>query len=80
MRTTVDIDDETLRAAKRLANARDTTLSDLVRQALRALLDAADRRRDEPFRLVEAGEAGGRFPSPSELAALDDDDELARIR
>jgi hypothetical protein len=50
MRTTLDLDDELLRATKRLAAERGTTLTALLEEALRLLL-ANRSRRKPPFRL-----------------------------
>ena len=44
MRTTVDLDDDTLRRAKQLAAANGTTLGRLIEDAVRAVLN----RREQP--------------------------------
>lgn len=46
MRTTVDMDDDTLRRAKQMAAANGTTLARLIEDAVRALLS----RRDDAVR------------------------------
>jgi len=52
MKTTVDIADELLARAKRLAATEGTTLRELVEQGLRGVLDQRSRRRS--FRLRDA--------------------------
>ena len=53
MRTTLDIDDEVLRAAKELAAQRGVTagkvLSDLARQALRPVSSEVEQRNGVPL-------------------------------
>jgi hypothetical protein len=44
MRTTVDLDEDTLRRAKQVAAANGTTLARLIEDAVRAVLN----RRDDP--------------------------------
>jgi hypothetical protein len=78
MRTTVDIPDELLRTAKERAAGRGETVSRLVERALRGYLEAGSAGGDEPFVLLEAGHAGGRFPSPSEVQRLLDEEEWRR--
>lgn len=53
--TTVEIADELLKAAKRTAAARGTTLRDLIERGLRHELDAD---RDTAFTLVDASCTG----------------------
>ena len=48
LRTTLDIDDELLRAAKVYAADRRTTLRAIVEQALRAFLAGPARERSDP--------------------------------
>jgi hypothetical protein len=50
MRTTLDLDDELVRAARKLAAERDTTLTAVLEDALRLLLHERARPR-KPFRL-----------------------------
>lgn len=77
MRTTVDIDDALLERAKRLALKERQTLGAVVGQALAAYLGARRQaEKDPPFELVVAGTARGRFPTPSEIAAVEEDDEV----
>ena len=81
MRTTVDLDEALISAAKALAREGGLTLSAVVEEALRAFLDAARSRRAEPFELIEAGDPSGRCPSPAEMATLlDEEDDRARLR
>jgi len=59
MKTTIDIADPILRRVKQLAARRETTLKDLVEQALRDLLDAETGRPPvEPIRPVTVGGSG----------------------
>lgn len=51
MRTTIRLDDELLRAAKRAAVERGTTLTAVIEDALRRALAPAGAERREPFRL-----------------------------
>ena len=77
MRTTVDLDDELLAAARERAARRRTTLSRVVQDAVKAYLEAAPERRSEPFELITAGTSGGRYPAPEqigELLAAEDDE------
>ena len=81
MRTTVDLEEDLLRAAKALAREGGVTLSAVVREALRAFLDAQRCRRGEAFELIEAGSPDGRCPSPAEVAAsLEEQDDTERLR
>lgn len=75
MRTTVDIPDDVLRAAKERAARRGESLSRMVERALRSHLDQSAESGEEPFELVAAGVPGGHFPSPSEVHRLLDADE-----
>lgn len=50
MRTTLDIDDDLLRAARRRAAERGTTLTGVIEEALAAAL-ATKPAREKPFRL-----------------------------
>jgi hypothetical protein len=80
MRTTVDLDDALLRRAKQLAARGGATLSAVLNEALAAYLT---RRRppsqDPPFDLVVRGRPGGRFPSPSEIEALEAEEDLVGL-
>jgi hypothetical protein len=81
VRTTIDLDEATLYAARELALARRTTLSAIVREALVASLQASKPGGEpEPFELVRFGTAGGRAPSPAEMAEQQEaeDGEAAR--
>lgn len=80
MRTTVDLDSDLLAAAKTRAIEGGLTLSALVQRALRAWLDADRRQHAEPFELIEAGDPGGRCPSPAEVAEFLEEDDVARLR
>jgi hypothetical protein len=51
MRTTVDIQEPLLRAARKVASKRRMTLSELLEDALRAHLAAPPRKKVRPFKL-----------------------------
>jgi predicted transcriptional regulator len=77
MRTTVDIDEALLERAKRLALKEKQTLGVVVSQALAAYLGTRRQtERDPPFELIVAGNARGRFPSPAEIEAIEEQEEL----
>lgn len=73
MRTSIDIPDGLLARAKRLADARGTTLREVVLEGLRAVVDQGNRRAAQ-FRLRDGafGEGG--------LAAGLDETDWDRIR
>lgn len=59
MKTTIEINDELLRRAKRAMQARGTTLKALVEQGLRQILDQPESVRRKPIVLkVHQGEMG----------------------
>jgi hypothetical protein len=74
MRTTLDLDDDLLEAAKELAAVRGTTagrvISDLVRQALESRPRVATRNG---VPLLPARPAGSRRPSMAQVNALRDE-------
>ena len=81
MRTTVNIDDGLLQAARELAARRRQSLGEVVDDALRVLL----ARRDEPSGTVDLPSFGGSGLQPGvdledkdALATLLGDDEQAR--
>jgi hypothetical protein len=77
MRTTVDIDEALLERAKRLALKEKQTLGVVVSQALAAYLGTRRQAEaDPPFELIARGEPQGRFPSPAEIAAIEEQEEL----
>lgn len=81
VRTTVDVDESILAAAKERALRRRTTLSRVVEDAIKAYLEAGTPAGEaEPFHLITAGEPGGSCPSPREMAALLDDEDAGRGR
>jgi predicted transcriptional regulator len=80
MRTTVDIDEAVLDRAKRLASSEKRTLGALVSEAVAAYV--AVRRKptkDAPFELIVRGTQRGRFPTPAELAAAQDEEDLGSL-
>jgi putative antitoxin of VapBC-like toxin-antitoxin system len=52
MRTTIRLDDELLRDAKRVAVERGTTLTAVIEDALRRALAPAEAGRREPFTML----------------------------
>jgi Arc/MetJ family transcription regulator len=58
MRTTVSIDDEVLRVAKRLAAEESRTLGDLITEALRERLARRPATGSKPYVAVTSGEGG----------------------
>ncbi|MBM3290387.1 MAG: DUF2191 domain-containing protein [Candidatus Hydrogenedentes bacterium] len=66
MKTTIQISDALLNRAREVAAKEDTTLKDLVEEALHRLLDERDRRK--PFKLRD-GSVGGGWLRP-EVAEL----------
>jgi hypothetical protein len=79
MRTTLDIDDEILSAAKDLARRRRTTagavISDLVRRALTEA-PALGTAEPEPFYGFRPLSAGNRVVSPETVERLRDDEAI----
>jgi len=81
MRTTVDLDPAVLERAKRLALSEGKTLSSILSEALAAYLGKRKQSaKDPPFELIVRGSPRGRFPSAAEVAALEDEEELASLR
>jgi hypothetical protein len=58
MRTTVSIDDDVLREAKRRAVKEGRTLGELITEALRERLSRRPRRPRDRYRAVTSGEGG----------------------
>jgi len=79
MRITLDLDPTLLERVKNLD--QDRSLSAVVCEALAAYLDArSNRLEDPPFEVCVRGCAGARFPSDAELAAAEEDDDLAALQ
>ncbi|MCC6766180.1 MAG: CopG family transcriptional regulator [Deltaproteobacteria bacterium] len=76
MRTTIDLDAPLLERAKRRAARQGQTLSQLVREAVSAHLARRAHADDEPFELVTCGEPGGYAPTPAEMAAALENDDV----
>jgi len=73
MRTTVRMEDELLRRAKRIAAQRETTLTAILEEALREWLDRQQRgRRRRRVALPVSRSGGGLLPGVS----LDDTADL----
>ncbi|MHB8873853.1 MAG: type II toxin-antitoxin system VapB family antitoxin [Myxococcaceae bacterium] len=64
MRTTIELNDELLRKAKRRAADLGTTLRDVVEQALRSLLEAQNKR-PRGYTLKWKARGGGTQPGVS---------------
>lgn len=60
MRTTVNVDDDLLRAARQYAAAHGTTLTSVVEDALREVLSRQHQEGPTPFQLVTHGGGGLR--------------------
>ncbi len=58
MRTTVNIDDEVLKMAKRRAADEERTLGELMTEALRLRMARSNATERKPFRIVPFGEGG----------------------
>jgi hypothetical protein len=81
VRTTVDLPQTLLSRAKQLAAERHTSLSAVVSEALGAYIGKARRSAaDQPFELIVRGRPGARFPSPAEIAAVGDEEDVAALR
>jgi hypothetical protein len=61
MRTTISIDDQVFRDAKRQAAEEGRTLGDLVTEALRTRLALKQRGEEKPYEIVTYGR-GGTLP------------------
>ena len=76
MRTTITLDDRLLHAAKRVAAQRGVTLSEVVRDALRAQLAAKPELKTRRFKLITFRGAGPRpgidIDRTSELLEIED--------
>jgi hypothetical protein len=80
MRTTVDLDEALLERAKRLALSEGKTLGSVVSEALASYLaKRKSKASDPPFELIVRGNPQGRFPSASELAAIDEEEEFSAL-
>jgi hypothetical protein len=80
MRTTVDLPSALLAKAKRLAERKQSTLSAVVQEALRAYLGAPRKaQQTKPFELIVRGEPGMRFPTPTEIAEVEADEDRAAL-
>jgi hypothetical protein len=77
VKTTLIIEDTIFKKAKEQAAARDTTVSELVSQSLRAYLHAPQASSDAPrvFSMPVFGQPSRPAPpvSPAQLAELRDD-------
>ena len=80
MRTTVDLDPALLERAKRLALKEHRSLSTVLGEALAAYLGAhRSSAKDPPFELLVRGQPQARFPTPAEVSAVEDEEDIAAI-
>jgi hypothetical protein len=80
VRTTVDIDPRLLAKAKQLAAEQGRTLGAVVGEALSAYLASRSAAvADPPFKLLVRGRPHGRFPTPADVAAIEEEDEVAAL-
>jgi hypothetical protein len=80
VRTTVDLDPRLLEKAKRRAAAERRTLGAVLNDALAAFFGSRRAaERDEPFELLARGTAGAKFPTPAEIAAAEEDEDVASL-
>jgi hypothetical protein len=80
MRTTVDLEKALLERAKKLALKEGRSLSALSNHALTAYLGARKGPTNDPaFKLIVRGKPGGRFPTPAEVAAAEEDEDIASL-
>lgn len=81
MRTTVDLDLGLLETARRLALKERRTLGAVLSDALTAYLGVRRQAAKEPpFELLVRGKPEGRFPTPADIAALEDTEDAASLR
>jgi hypothetical protein len=81
MRTTVDLDPAVLDRAKRLALSEGKTLGAVLSEALGAYLGKRKQvAKDPPFELIVRGQKSGRFPSPADMSAVEEEEERAALR
>lgn len=80
MRTTVDLEQSVLERAKRLALAEGKTLGAVLNEALVAYLGRRKpTAKEPPFELLVRGDPRGRFPSPAEMGAVEEEEELQAL-
>jgi hypothetical protein len=82
MRTTVILDDDLVRRAKKRAAEAGVSLSEIVNRALReAFASRAPAAMQPPFRMVTFGRGQPRVDhSPAELARAAEEDDRAALR
>jgi hypothetical protein len=71
MKTTIDISDPLLSAARKIAARDGTTLRELVEQGLRRVV--ADKKEKRPFKLRDASFKGGKGLQPEFAGAVWDE-------
>lgn len=80
MRTTLVLDDKLLTQAKKKAADRNTTVSEIVNEALRDSFQAREEPR-RPFRLITYGDpTKPEHFSPAEMKAALEGEDLERFR
>ena len=74
------MDDALLERAKRLALKDGRTLSAVVNGALAAYLGGRkSTSKEEPFELIVRGKPGGRFPTPADVADVEEGEDLESL-
>lgn len=80
MRTTVDLEEGMLERAKELALKERRTLSAVLADALSAYLGSKRLRpKQREFELLVRGRPKGRFPTPGEIAAVEEEEDVAAL-
>ena len=80
MRTTVDIDEAMLERAKQVALKEHRTLSSVLMDALATYLGSKrSRAKDGEFELLVCGKPRGRFPTPAEMSAVEEEEDVAAL-
>ncbi len=80
MRTTLVLDDRLLTEAKKRAADRNTTVSEVVNDALRDTFEHREKPR-RPFRLITYGDPNKPdHISPAEMKVILEDEDLERFR
>ena len=81
MRTTLVLDNQLFRQAKRRAAERNLTLSDVVNEALQESFKDPARATASPFSMITYGRARGRVHhEPADFAERLEDEDRDRLR
>jgi hypothetical protein len=81
MKTTVDLSDALMDSARKVAQARNTTLRTLMEEGLRHVIDKAQAKPKAAFRLKDARVKGQAMllPDPRDWRDLEDEHVVARL-